>query len=462
MRILLIAPASGPWKGIGRGRLFNGKTFRFSMLSLLTVAAQSPPDATVVVVDEQVDPVPFDVPWDLVGITVMTAVAPRAYEIAARFRSQEVPVVLGGMHPTLMADEALAHADAVVAGDAEGVWPRVVEDARRGRLEGLYRSEGAPSLTGLAPPPRHLLRSRHYGTIHAVQATRGCPNRCAFCSVSAFHGGSFRCRPTEEVAAEVAALPGHFFILVDDSLTADRDYAAELFRLLAPLGKVWMSQSTLAAAEDEDLLDLASRAGCIGFFVGIETLSAANLDSVSKGFNRTEDYRSRIRALHDHGIGVEAGIVFGFDHDGPEVFKSTLEALEDLQVDMAQISILTPLPGTPHFEAMGARITDTDWGSYDYHHVVFEPKGMTARDLQAGHDWVTREFYRPGRILRRLARLSGSKKMNRALPFATAINWAYYGRTLRWGIRGWDPAAARGAAEARRLFGSPDFSQNAS
>jgi radical SAM superfamily enzyme YgiQ (UPF0313 family) len=440
MKVLLIAPASEPWHHVGRNRWFNGKTFRFSLLSLLTVAAETPDDVEVTIIDEQLDDIPWNGDHDLVGITCMTAAAPRAYEIARRFRERRVPVVLGGMHPTFRPDEALGHSDAVCVGDAEGVWPRIVADAETGTLRGVYRSDAPPCLTNLRPLPRHLLKRSRYGTVQAVQATRGCPNRCAFCAVSAFHGGGFRQRPVGEVVAEIAALPERFFIFVDDSLTANLDYARELFQALRPLKKRWISQSTLTVTDDLSLVRLAADSGCVGLFVGLETFSERNLTSVDKGFNRVADYRDRVRCLHDHGIGVEAGIVFGFDGDDRGVFGRTLTLLDELEIDMVQVSVLTPLPGTPWHDRVADRIFDRDWANYDYHRVVFEPRGMTAAQLQIGHDWVTNEFYKPWRIARRLARTALRRQGWRYLPFEAAINAAYYGRVRRWGIRGFDPA----------------------
>lgn len=449
MKLLLIAPASGKWRRVGRQRLFSGKTFRFSMLSLLSVAAENPPDVETTIVDEQIDMIPWDMDVDLVGISCMTAAAPRAYEIARRFRRRGVPVVLGGMHPTLCPEEAVQHADAIVAGDAEGVWPRLVEDVRHGRLQRLYRADSPPSLVGLKRPPRRLLPRQGYATVHTVQATRGCPNRCGFCAVAAYNNCSQRRRPIAEVVAEVAEMPGRFLLFMDDNLTADRDYARELFAALKPLGKRWITQSTLAIADDPDFVALAAEAGCIGLFVGLETFSEENLEAVDKTCHRVEQYRDAIRLLHGHGIGVEAGIVFGFDGDRPEVFQRTLALLDELEVDAVQVSIFTPLPGTPANQTMQARIFDRDWEHYDFHHVVFQPAGMAAEALQTGHDWVTREFYRPWRIARRLARLLRRPHGLATLPFVAAVNGAYLGRVLRWRIRGSNPAKAKHPRRSR-------------
>ena len=450
MRILLIAPASGKWRLVGKNRLFGGRTFRFSLLSLLSVAAESPEDADVQIIDEQIEEIPWDLPVDLVGITCMTAAAPRAYEIAARFRRRGVPVVLGGMHPTLCPDEAIANSDAIVCGEAEGIWQQVVKDARHGRLQGVYANPEPPSLAGLRRPPQRLLARGKYAAIHAVQATRGCPHGCDFCAVAAFSRRTQRQRPVEDVIREVREHPGRMVLFVDDNLTADRDYAQRLCAGLRPLGKRWASQSTLAVANDPSLLQAMADSGCVGLFVGLETFSEANLGSVNKTCHRVQQYRESIERLHARGIAVEAGIVFGFDGDTPDVFGRTLDVLDQLRVDLIQVSIFTPLPGTPRATLLADRIIDRDWAHYDFHNVVFEPARMTARQLQDGHDWVTREFYRPTRILRRLAAQAARPHGLAALPYLAAVSAAYLGRIRRWGIQGTDPALASAESSGTR------------
>ena len=455
MDILLIAPASGHWRQVARRPLADGRNFRFSMLSLLSVAAATPPGHHVRILDEQVDPVPTDVSADLVGITCMTAAAPRAYALADALRARGVPVVLGGFHPTFLPEEALQHADAVVRGEAEGIWKQVVADAAAGRLHGVYQATEPFELAQLKPLPRQLIDPRWYARLHAVQATRGCIHRCAFCSVSAFSGGVQRRRPIERVVAEVAALPGRDLLFVDDNLVADPDYAGALCDGLAPLGKRWMTQATLAVAEDERLVRRMAAGGCVGIFAGLETFSSANLAGVDKTCHRVADYRERIRLIHGHGVGVEAGIVFGFDGDDVSVFAETVEQMDALELDMAQISIFTPLPGTPQYERMRDRILDDDWEHYDFHHAVFHPRHMSAAELQSGHDWATRAFYSPARIARRLARVARFPGARAGLPVATALNLAYFARVRSWGIRGRDPARARGRVRARTSIMAP-------
>ncbi|MBZ0254654.1 B12-binding domain-containing radical SAM protein, partial [bacterium] len=380
MNLLLIAPSSGKWRQVGRSKVANGKTFRFSLLSLLSVAAATPPDVNIKIIDEQCEDVPWDADVDLVGITCMTALAPRAYEIASRFRARGVPVVLGGMHPTFRWVEALEHADAVVAGEAEGVWRQVIDDARNGIMSGKYQAQETFDLSEINLPPYQLLNLNRYST-YAVQATRGCDRTCSFCSISAFHQHTQRRRPVESIIEEVKRIPNRMFLLVDDNLTADRDYAAQLFEALIPLKKYWVTQSTLAIADDPDFLQLAARAGCTGLFVGLETFTESNLQSVDKGFNHVEQYREAVRRFHANGIGVEAGIVLGFEHDDPSVFAHTLKMLDYLKIDAIQASIFTPLPGTLAYETMKPRLLDRNWGHYDFHHVVYQPQNMTPEAL---------------------------------------------------------------------------------
>jgi len=205
----------------------------------------------------------------------------------------------------------------------------------------------------------------------------------------------------------------------------------------------------LSLANDPDLVRRAAEAGCVGVFVGMESFSEENLQAVNKRFNRVEKYRDAIKRLHAHGIAVEAGIVFGLPADRPQVFETTLRQLDELEVDAIQVSIATPLPGTPQFEARKAEIMDRNWAHYDLHHVVVEPRGMSAEALQAGHDWVTREFYRPWRVARRIWRQVWRPRGWQGIACFVAINLAYLGRVQRWHIRGWNPALDAGRGDQR-------------
>ncbi|NLH15478.1 MAG: B12-binding domain-containing radical SAM protein [Phycisphaerae bacterium] len=438
MKIALMCPSSGPWNGIGKNKLFNGRSFRFSMLSLLTVARLSPADSQITLVDEQVDSIDFDGDYDVVGLTVMTATAPRAFEIAARFRSRGIPVVMGGFYPSLNPHQALEHCDAVVVGPAMDAWPRLLEDLTAGKIQPIYH--GNPNGQIPCDLPRHLLSRHKYATTSATYATMGCRNRCRFCSVSRFYDAHHYCRPVEDVIGEVGTFDEKFFIFVDDNLTQDRDYALALFRGLAGLRKHWLTQLSIEVAWDDELLAAMAHAGCVGVFVGLESFNDKALGTQDKAFNVPQRYRDAIARFHTHGIFVEGGLMFGFDDDDAGVFARTLKLLGTIGIDTILVSIVTPLPGTALHEQMRDRIRDTDLAHYDYSHVVFTPKRMTADQLQAGADWVAYQYYRPRAILRRLLRWMVTPQGLSHLIYPLILNLAFYGRNWRFGLRGYDPA----------------------
>lgn len=414
MRILLVLPAGAHVRVTKDSPAVPRRAMlRFSVLPLTVVAALTPREHAVRIVDENVEALDFDAPVDVVGITFMTALAPRAYQIAGEFRARGKTVVGGGYHATLVPQEAAAYFDAIVAGDAEGVWEQVLRDIETGNLRPIYSqgpgSAPPPANGGLrVPVPRRDLLSgtqKFYATIHAVQTGRGCNHGCRYCSVTAFHQRTYRHRPLADVLDELRGVPRDF-IFVDDNLIAARDYALELFRAMVPLGKRWVGQCPVEVADDPELLRWMRAAGCRGLFIGIETESAENLAAMGKEFNDSLRYEARLRRIHRSGIGVVAGMMVGLDRDGPAVFEGCLRFLERARVEAVQLNILTPLPGTPLFDEMqrSGRITDCDSSGYDFRHVVFRPAGMTAGQLQAGADWVYARFYRLDRILLRFVR----------------------------------------------------------
>lgn len=453
MKILLVLPAA-PAVRVTRDRRHvpRRRMLRFSVLPLTTVAALTPAGHEVVLVDENVEPLDLEADVDLVGVTFMTALAPRAYEIADAFRRRGVVTVAGGYHPTFLPQEALERFDAVVVGEAEGAWPRLVDDLEAGRLGRVYSSPGPCDPAVIPVPERRLTErtARHYATVHAVQAGRGCIHRCRYCSVTAFHHGAHRSRPLQRVLAELESIPRDF-MFVDDNLIADPAYARELFRAMAPLQKRWVAQASLEIADDPELLALARDAGCAGLFVGVETFSAENLAAVEKGFNDRRSYARRLGALRAHGIGVIAGVIVGMDGDDTGVFERTLSFLERFRIDAVQVNIMTPLPGTPLFERFesAGRIVDRDWSRYDFRHVVMRPAKMTAEQLQAGADWLYSRFYRLDRIVLRFVRaLFTAGPLAAWLGLKLGLTYRY--DNLREGIVGRNPARDRAALEPER------------
>lgn len=402
MKILLISPEIED--SHLRFTKKEARSFWFPRLSLTTLASFVRPDDEVKIVDETVDKIDFDMDVDLVGISVMTYHAPRAYEISEKFRKRGITVVLGGIHPSAMPDEAGLHADSVVIGEADETWPKLLSDFKRGELKPLYRQVGLPSLENLPVQRLDLLKTGAYMTNNCVQTSRGCPHGCDFCSVTKFFGKTYRYRPVRDVIKEVESLPGDYLVFVDDNIAGNRRYAKELFTALKPLKKRWGSQSSLSLANDPELLKLAADSGCGAMFVGIETLSQDNLQGVNKGFNKVSSYHDLIQRFNDNGIMLNAGIIFGFDNDDESVFEKTVDFLIKNHIGLVLFSILTPLPGTGFYKRVEqeGRIIDRDWTHYDGRHIVFKPRLMTLDSLQDGFYWSYRQFYSYGSIIKRI------------------------------------------------------------
>jgi radical SAM superfamily enzyme YgiQ (UPF0313 family) len=373
------------------------------------VAALCPPEAEVSLIDDERAPIAYDAPVDLVGISLLTPTAKRGYEIAREYRKRGVPVVLGGMHVTACPEEAGREADAIVIGEAEDTWPGLVRDFAAGALRKVYRSSNSSDLAGLPVPRRDLLRKEDYITINTIQATRGCPFGCEFCSITALFGARTRCRPVEEVIEEIRALEGDIFVLNDDNVAQETDYFKDLFRGLIPLRKTWVGNASWNISEDGEMLDLMERSGCAGVFVGFESVVAqARLSKLARSENRAAVYKETVRKLHARGICVMGAFIFGFDNDDETVFPRTFEFAAESRIDTAQINILVPYPGTPlhaRLESEG-RLVERDWNRYMTDRACFEPKNMSREELVERFVWIRRKFHSYPRIVQRVARAS--------------------------------------------------------
>lgn len=423
----------------------------FPKLSLPVIAAYTPQNWDVALVDEAVQDIDFDQPCDLVGLSIMTCYAPRAYEIATEFRKRGKTVVLGGVHPTYCPDEALRYCDAIVCGEAEDLWPQLVADYESGAMKRVYKMGSFPSLEEYKSPRVELLSPDAYMTRQCSFTTRGCHFDCEFCSVSPFNGKTTRRRPVPEVFQELSRVKqwirselverirndslwkafvtalririgiedGTIFAFVDDLHNSNRAYCRELWAALKPLNIKWGCQSTLFLGDDEEMVKLAAESGCVSVFVGMESLDENALEETNKSFNRVQKFSDEIKMFHDHGIMVNPGIVFGFDSDDESVFERAVEFLVKNRVELAYFNVLTPLPGTTLFERYNStgRIFDRDWAKYDGKHVVYYPSRMTPEQLQEGFFWANHQFYSWPSIWRRLAgtnqRLVARWEMNR-------------------------------------------------
>ncbi|MCD6575146.1 B12-binding domain-containing radical SAM protein [Candidatus Aerophobetes bacterium] len=435
MKIELIAPT---WiEKVQVKRAKREKVFKIPPLGLLNVAAVTPPDIKVSLTDENVDSIDFDKDVDLVGISTMTSAAPRAYEIARQFRKRGVPVVLGGPHVSALPEEGLQHADAVVVGEAEGVWERLIDDFIHGgkdSLKKIYKNDTLPDLSKIPFPRWDILKKERYVVNKVLHLTRGCPYNCSFCSVTQLFGRKIRSRPVDKVVDFIKenigkGLSGRFFVFLDDNIMGNRKYAKELFHALIPLKIIWMSQSSINAAYDKELLDLAAKSGCKALFVGIESISEGALKEVGKTQNRVEFYEEAIKRFHRHGIFIHGAFIFGMDDHDKSIFKTTVDFVNKVKLDGVQYSILTPLPGTRFHKQMEkeGRIIDRDWSNYDCGHVVFRPKKMTPAELDRGMAWAYVKSLSLSSIFRRITGVFSGGRWKYALPLF--IFDIYYRRT---------------------------------
>ena len=381
------------------------KGLRMPELTLPVLAALTPPDVDLIVTEEENEEVVYKSHVGLVGISYMTPLAARAYEIADEYRRHGAKVVLGGIHATALPEEAIQHADAVVIGEAENVWAPLIEDFRAQRLKKFYRSERYHDLCGLPVPRRDLLKQSMTFSPYSIQTTRGCPFGCHFCSVSRFFGKTFRYRPVEDVVREIEATDKKIWLFIDDNIIGNQAYARELFQALIPLGIKWGGQSTVLLAKNDELLKLAAKSGCLGLFIGFESLNESNLREVGKGINKVTEYEECLKKFHNHGILVFASFMFGFDHDDKSVFEKTVDFLIKSKVVAASLPVLVPYPGTALYQRMDeeGRILTKDWSKYDYGKTVFRPKLMEPEELQEGAGWAASEFYSRSSILSRAA-----------------------------------------------------------
>jgi radical SAM superfamily enzyme YgiQ (UPF0313 family) len=372
LAILLITPENAEINRLRR-RQFNN----FTQLTMPYLAGFI--DETkfqIKLVDEYNQRVPYDAPVDLVAITVNTPNAMHCYRMAGRFQARGAKVVMGGPHATLCPDEAAYHCDHLVIGEAEETWPQFLSEFHRGCARPRYCPARTPSLRGLPIPRRDLIRRRRF-TKGAVFATRGCPHHCSYCNLKQIYRDGFRTRPIDEVLADIRSMSNPYFVFWDDNFFGDAGYAAELMTALRGLHRRWAAQVSIDRCADEKLLRLARASGCVYLFIGLESFSNEGLASVDKGFNQVAQYRRTIQLIHAHGICVQAGIIFGFDADTPEVFSHALQACEDLGIDGVTVSVLTPLPGTRLYDEMRreGRLTGRDWTAFNGKtRVSFAPK----------------------------------------------------------------------------------------
>lgn len=409
MKLVLISPKGPMYRS--RGGIFK-RSLRYQPLTLTTLAALVPDTLPVdiTLIDESISEIPADLDADLIGMTVITGTAPRAYELAADFRAKGMTVVLGGPHVTLLPQEAAGHADSICVGYAEQSWPSLITDFLEGNLQPQYRQGDDFHLDDmqLPFPQRERFDSQHFLTQSVFEATRSCTHNCEFCVAPSAWGRKQFQHPVEWVVNDirqfVARTGKRKLIFVDLNLVSDIGYAKALFNALIPLKIKWFGLSTVLIAHNRELMELMARSGCKGLLLGLETVSDGSLKDAGKKFNGSVDYKTLIGDLHRLGISVQGCFVFGLDHDTTDVFDRTVELAIESGIDLPRFSVLTPFPGTPLYRRLEGekRILTRDWSLYDAQHVVFQPNLMSVRELELGHERAWKKVYRYRSIARRL------------------------------------------------------------
>lgn len=440
MRILLVSPRSLVSEA-------TSSWLRIPQLSLPILAALTPAGHEVVMVEEEFDPLPLTSHWDVVGLTAMTANVHRAYQLASRFRRQGAKVVLGGIHASVLPEEGSQHADAVVIGEAEGIWPQVLDDIQHNRLQRFYRNS-QPDISASPLPlrkkPRRRLGLPPY--VMPIMATRGCPYECEFCSVHRVYGLGQRHMPIERLVADIVRNDPRLIMFLDDNIGASRPYAMQLFEALRPLRKRWCGQASLRFILDEELFRAAVRSGLGALFVGVETIEPDACAAMRKSPGAIALYDRAIARCRAAGVMFHASLIFGLDEQTPQVFERTLEFLMRNHVGSISPNILTPYPGTRLFDRLQreGRILHTNWTYYDHTTVCYQPRGMSPEELSEKYLDFRRRFLSLSSIARRLAAQPGILSlvflgMNLALRQATKrqanrfreyFAWLHNGRAM--------------------------------
>lgn len=401
MKLLLISPRSSDKKSpVG---------FKVPQVALQIIAALTPENVKVSMVDEHISDIDFSKDYDLVGISIMTATAKRGYHLARTFKEKGSKVVFGGIHASVMPEEAIKYGDAVVIGEAESSWLNLVEDFKQNTLKRYYQSK-EPDLSTAPLPKRDSRIDRSVLGIKwpGFYTTKGCPYDCEFCSVSSVYGKKIRTLPIPLVIKDIENANSKVFLSLDDNIAANPKYAKSLFKEMAHLNIEWGGQSTVSIAKDDELLQLCRKSGCRGLFVGLESVSTKSMSRMHKTLKSLKDNEDAIKKIQNTGIIFHPSFVFGFDDDTKAVFDDTLEFLYRNRITTATFNILTPYPGTRLYHRLKqeGRLISEDWSHYNHYTVTFRPKNMTERELAEGYFFLKKEFYSLSNICRRITRLS--------------------------------------------------------
>ena len=412
MKILLISPTIDASKRTNKGLMIP-------QLALYILQGLTPPEHEVRIIEEETEDIDLDQECNLIGISCMTANAARAYELSQEFKKRGKTVILGGVHPTILPDEALQYADSVVVGEAEGVWKTLLTDFQNANLKRKYHNP-TPDLGKYVPKDFSKIIKKRLFSLVPIMTTRGCPYNCDFCCVTNLFGKKMRHIPVENVVRDIKESGAKNFMFLDDNIIGHPQYAKTLFKALKPLKIRWVGQASVSLlVRDGSLMQLAAESGCQALFFGIESVSEDQLKSMHKAIKEIEHLESALKKIKKMGILIHASMVFGFDSDKKEIFDETVQFLIRNKVSTVSFNILTPYPGTKVYDDMKRenRLTTTDWRYYDHNTVVFKPTNMTALELQTGKVNARKKFYSIWSVLKRLP----GNMYNPIIYFATNI-----------------------------------------
>lgn len=436
MKVTLIYPSVGRKPGKPYVR-----AWQMQPLSMAVLASLMPPDVETAFFDDRLEPIPYDAPTDLAVLSVETFTALRSYRIASEFRARGVPVVMGGYHVTLLPEEASRHADAIVVGDSEPVWQKLLGDARRGQLQPRYDGRGQRELRDVRPR-RSIFAGRQYQKITLVEYARGCNFKCDFCSITAFHHAAQSHRPARDVAAEMHESGSRRFFIVDDNIVSQPSRARELCREIAPLGVHWVGQASIHIAQDDELLESLAESGCRGLLIGMESVNESNLRAMGKDWNTAQaSYSESLRQFRKHGLAVYGTFVFGYDEDDEDVIRESVDFAREQKLFLAAFNHLVPFPGTPLFrrlQAQGRLLTDRWWLDPNGRvgEVTFRPKKISAADLEAGCLWARRRFYSWPSIFERIQDVRANSSSLAMLGVFLGLNLgSHFDIDLRQGLQ---------------------------
>ena len=380
------------------------RTWQMEPIGIAQLVALTPKDIEVHFYDDRVEDIPYDEPTDYVAISAETYSAQRAYDIIDEYHKRGKKVIIGGFHPTLVTDECLEHADAVMVGDGEVTWPEVVEDCRKGTLKRIYKSSCKPDLSGIFPD-RSIFKDKGYMPITLIESARGCPFNCQFCSIAAFHKSRCNYRPVEDVIKEVREAKNKAIFFIDDNIGSNKERAKQLFTALIPLKVKWFSQISTSFCEDDEMVTLMRKSGCLGVLIGFESFNSKNLEQMNKKWNiGMAKYEQILRKLTKNNIFVYGTFIFGYDEDDEQTFETTLKFAIRNNLILAAFNHLMPFPGTPLYEEMKPRLKYEAWwlgNKCRFAEVVFEPKKMSSEKLSELCYIYKKKFYSWPNLLRR-------------------------------------------------------------